>query len=49
MTAKLKRDSTYKKSSNEGRQGAGKTRKPKTTTKQMNKSLKNTNKPGKNI
>jgi hypothetical protein len=49
MTAKLKKDSTYKKSSNEGRQAAGKSRKPATTTKHMNKSLKNKNKPGKKI
>ena len=49
MAAKLKKDSTYKKSSNEGRQASGKTRKPKTTTRRMERSLKNTGKSGKKI
>lgn len=35
--AKLKEDSTYKKSSNEGIQTKGGTRKPKSTTKEMEK------------
>jgi len=38
--AKLKKDGTYKKSSNEGRQALGKTRKPKTITKKMEKALR---------
>lgn len=39
--AKQKEDGTYKKSSNEGRQAAGKTRKPKETIKKMENALKN--------
>ena len=49
MAAKLKNDSTYKKSSLDGIESGGGTLKPKSTEQKIKKALKNTNKPGKKI
>jgi len=48
--ANLKKDGTYKKSSNEGKQAAGKTLHPKSTTNKMVNASKNSGgKGGKKI
>jgi hypothetical protein len=49
MSAKLKKDSTYKKSSLAGIEGGGGTQKPKSTVQKIQKALKNTNKSGKKV
>jgi hypothetical protein len=47
--ANLKKDSTYKKSSTEGIQAAGGSRKPKAINKQIAKAITNNGKAGKKI
>lgn len=47
--AEFKKDGTHKKSSKEGRQAAGGTIKPKTTTKKLSDSLKNKGGHGKKM
>ncbi len=49
MTAQLKNDSTHKKSSLDGIEGAGGTQKPKTTEQIFKKKLETKNKHGKKV
>jgi hypothetical protein len=49
MAAKLKKDSTHKKSSLDGIEGTGGTQKPKTTEQNFKKKLETKNKPGKKV